>query len=68
MTSSVDSASESGQQDIQLWRNQLQEKIEQFYIELCDQVAQADLREGDIARLGQALLRAKQESIKQIQE
>ncbi|NEQ95220.1 MAG: hypothetical protein F6K30_00540 [Cyanothece sp. SIO2G6] len=66
MTALVDPASERDK-EIQRWRDKLQAEIEQFYLELCDQVAQSDLREGDIARLGQALLRAKQESIKEIQ-
>lgn len=67
MTTSVDPTSAAAP-DLQLWRDRLQDEIEEFFVQLCDQVAQSDLRDGDIARLGQALLRAKQESIKEIQE
>ncbi|NET11087.1 MAG: hypothetical protein F6K16_41665 [Symploca sp. SIO2B6] len=62
------STSSDTRKGIQIWRDKLQEEIEQFYVKLFDEVAQSNLPEGDMARLGQALLRAKQESINEIQK
>ena len=53
---------------IQVWRDKFQGEIETLYLQLFDDLANSELPEGDIARLGQALLRAKQESIKEIQK
>jgi len=54
--------------EINVWRNKLQDQIEAFYLQLFDEVAESGLPEGTMARLSQALLRAKQESIKEIQK
>ena len=53
---------------IQIWREKLQDEVEQFYLKLFDDVAESGLPEGDIARLGQALLRAKQESLNELRK
>ncbi|MEM9218301.1 MAG: hypothetical protein AAGD25_28660 [Cyanobacteria bacterium P01_F01_bin.150] len=53
---------------IDVWREKLQGEIEAFYLRLFDEVAESDLREGDIARLSQALLRSQLESIKELQK
>lgn len=54
--------------EIQVWRNKLQSEIEALYLRLFDEVAESGLREGDIARLSQALLRSQLEGLKELQK
>ena len=54
--------------EIQIWRDKLQSEIEAFYLRLFDEVAASGLREGDMARLSQALLRSQLEGIKELQK
>lgn len=49
-------------------RYQLYHELEQLYHRFFDQIAQADIREGDAASLTQNVLKARQDSLKYLVE